>query len=86
MELHSRLCAAALCALEALSPSPGATEEGGATPGRCGERQIANAREAFRRGAALAAEGRWLDALEASEESASLQPHAKTTYSVGSSR
>ena len=84
MKLHSRLYAAALCALEALSPGAAQAQEAQRPDAPFdGERQIATARQAFRRGAALAAEGRWRDALAAFEESASLRSHAKTTYNLG---
>lgn len=41
------------------------------------------ARAAFERGAALATEQRWLDALAEFETSARLRPHATTTYNIG---
>lgn len=45
--------------------------------------QVAKARAAFERGAKLASEERWGDALRAFSESAELRPHATTTYNVG---
>lgn len=44
---------------------------------------VAEARSAFEKGAALAAEARWSDALAQFERSASLRPHATTTYNIG---
>jgi Tfp pilus assembly protein PilF len=44
---------------------------------------VAGARTAFERGATLAQEGRWSDALTQFELSASLRPHATTTYNIG---
>lgn len=41
------------------------------------------ARAAFERGAKLASEERWLDALAEFEASAKLRPHATTTYNIG---
>jgi hypothetical protein len=41
------------------------------------------ARSAFEKGAKLAAEERWLDALGEFETSAKLRPHATTTYDIG---
>ena len=45
--------------------------------------KVAAARGAFERGAAFASEERWGDALAAFSESASLRPHATTTYNLG---
>lgn len=42
-----------------------------------------DAREAFRSGTTLARQGRWSDALEAFERSASLRSHPVTSYDVG---
>ena len=84
MKLRSRVCAAALSAVAALSPGAAQAQE--AQPVEApvdGERQTARARDAFMRGAALGAEGKWRDALAAFEESASVRPHAKTTYNLG---
>ncbi len=44
---------------------------------------VAEARNAFEKGASLAAEARWSDALAQFERSASLRPHATTTYNIG---
>jgi hypothetical protein len=44
---------------------------------------IAEAREAFRIGSALAKQAQWVDALAAFERSARLRPHAVTTYNIG---
>ena len=47
------------------------------------EEARARARAAFEKGAALAADSRWGDALEQFEQSAALVPHATTTYNIG---
>lgn len=44
---------------------------------------VADARAAFEKGAALANEGRWSDALKQFETSVSLRPHAATMYNLG---
>lgn len=44
---------------------------------------VAGARTAFEKGAALANEGRWSDALAQFEASAALRPHATTSYNIG---
>ena len=43
---------------------------------------IAEAREAFRVGSALAKQAEWVDALASFERSAKLKPHAVTTYNI----
>lgn len=45
--------------------------------------KVVAARTAFERGATFASEERWGDALEAFSQSASLRPHATTTYNIG---
>jgi hypothetical protein len=47
------------------------------------EASVDAARAAFEKGAKLAAEERWLDALGEFETSAKLRPHATTTYDIG---
>jgi hypothetical protein len=44
---------------------------------------VAGARTAFERGAQLASEGRWSDALAQFELSAGMRPHATTSYNLG---
>lgn len=67
----------ALLVALALASSPAlALADGGAD-------KVAVARAAFEKGAALASEERWDDALAAFSESAALRPHATTTYNIG---
>src|SRR5258708_31920756 len=44
---------------------------------------VAQARAAFHEGTQLAAQQRWVEALNAFERSDSLRPHAITTYNIG---
>ena len=68
----------AILALVVLTPAPRALAQA-PVPAT----QLEKAREAFGRGAKLAAEERWGDALAAFSESAELRPHATTWYNVG---
>lgn len=47
------------------------------------QNDVGKARQLFEKGAALAAEGRWSDALVQFDESARLRPHAITSYNIG---
>ena len=76
-------CVAALGLAAATSARPGAAQEAGGAAPATDEATTAAARELFQRGAALAGEGRWRDALAAFEQSALLKSHATTTYNLG---
>ncbi|MBI2391779.1 MAG: hypothetical protein HYV09_19470 [Deltaproteobacteria bacterium] len=52
-------------------------------PAALADGDVATARAAFEKGASLAGEGRWSDALAQFELSASLRPHATTSYNLG---
>lgn len=68
---------------EAAVPDPSEAPPSQSPPERTAdERRIEDARVAFRRGTDLARQGRWLDALEAFEHSASLRPHPITSYNI----
>jgi hypothetical protein len=67
----------AITALGLVVPAPRAHAQTAPSP------TVAQARDAFARGAKLASEERWGDALAAFTESAELRPHATTVYNVG---
>jgi hypothetical protein len=53
-----------------------------AAPPALAEDAIAEARESFKQGNALAKDGRWAEALASFERSAKLRPHSWTTYNI----
>lgn len=74
----------AVCLLAlALALAPVVSAEPAPDAPAADDERVARAREAFRLGSALAREGQWTDALAAFERSASLRPHATTTYNLG---
>jgi hypothetical protein len=60
-----------------------AAEKNEATSSDSADPAVRSAREAFVRGAALARQGRWSEALEAFEQSYALRKHPITSYNLG---
>jgi hypothetical protein len=74
-------CSLAVVACALLPAARAAAGDG--APSRANDPNVAQARDAFLLGADLAKGAQWAEALAAFERSASLHPHALTTYDIG---